>query len=95
MSVSKTDIEKVAYLSRIELEDGQIPVVTDAINEILTLIDKMQSVDTSQVDPLANPHDAVQRLREDEVTAFDQREQLMSNAPEAEDGLFLVPKVIE
>lgn len=95
MSVDANDIEKVATLARIQITDDQIPEVTNSINTVLGLIDKMQAVDTSSVEPLANPHDALQTLRADEVTAVNEREKLMSNAPATEDGLFLVPKVIE
>ncbi|CAA0079281.1 Glutamyl-tRNA(Gln) amidotransferase subunit C [BD1-7 clade bacterium] len=95
MSVTKDDIAKVAHLARIRIEDSQVPAVTDSINEILALVDQMQQVDTSQVEPLANPHDAVQILRADEVTAVNQRDKLLANAPNSEAGLFLVPQVIE
>ncbi len=95
MSVTKDDITKVAYLARMQVSDEQVPKITESINEILTLVDKMQTVDTSSVEPLANPHDAIQRLREDEVTAVNERDKLMQNAPASEAGLFLVPKVIE
>jgi aspartyl-tRNA(Asn)/glutamyl-tRNA(Gln) amidotransferase subunit C len=95
MSVDAKDIEKVATLSRIQISPEQIPEVTNSINTVLGLIDKMQTIDTSQVEPLANPHDALQTLRADEVTATDERDTLMSNAPSAQDGLFVVPKVIE
>ena len=95
MSVSKDDIAKVAKLARIQIDADQAPQITQGINEILSLVDKMQQADTANVKPLANPHDATQRLREDEVTAINEREKLMANAPEADSGLFLVPKVIE
>lgn len=95
MSVTTNDIEKAAKLARIQITESDISNVTDSINDVLGLIDKMQSVDTSDVEPLANPHDAVQTLREDVVTATDEREKLMQNAPAQEQGLFLVPKVIE
>lgn len=95
MSVTKDDIAKVAHLARIRIEDSQVPAVTDSINEILALVDQMQQVDTSQIEPLANPHDAVQILRTDEVTAVNQRDKLLANAPNSEAGLFLVPQVIE
>ncbi len=95
MSITANDIEKVAKLARIQITDDHVPEVTSSINDVLGLIDKMQSVDTSNVEPLANPHDAVQTLRKDEVTAVNEREKLMQNAPASEEGLFLVPKVIE
>ncbi len=95
MSITKDDIAKVATLARIKVSEEEIPKVTESINEILALVDKMQQIDTSDVEPLANPHDAVQVLREDIVTATDEREKLLKNAPESENGLFLVPKVID
>ena len=95
MSVNAHEIEKVAVLARIQITPEQIPEVTSSINNVLGMIDKMQSIDTSNVEPLANPHDALQILRADEVTAVNERDKLMSNAPSTDDGLFLVPKVIE
>ena len=95
MSVSKDDIANVAKLARIHIDAEQSSTVTDGINEILSLVDKMQQADTANIKPLANPHDAVARLRADEVTAINERDKLMSNAPDADSGLFLVPKVIE
>ena len=65
------------------------------MSNILNLIDQMQSVNTDDVSPLAHAFDAVQRLREDKVTETDQRDELQKIAPETEEGLFLVPKVIE
>lgn len=95
MSLDKKKIEKAAHLARIAIEDADIPPVLDSINRIVGLIDKMQQVDTTGIKPLANPHDATARLREDKVTATDNRDKLLANAPETENGLFLVPKVID
>ncbi len=95
MSISRDTIAKVAHLARINLSDEEIPKITQSISDILALIDKMQAANTTNIEPLANPHDAIQRLREDAVTAIDEREKLLKNAPASEDGLFLVPKVIE
>ncbi|WP_257266672.1 Asp-tRNA(Asn)/Glu-tRNA(Gln) amidotransferase subunit GatC, partial [Endozoicomonas sp. ONNA2] len=64
-------------------------------SSILALVDSMQAIDTQGVEPLAHPLDAIQRLRPDEVTEGNQREQLQSCAPAVEEGLFLVPRVIE
>lgn len=95
MSIQRDDIIQVAHLAHIQLADEQIPSVTDGLNNILQLINAVQALDTSDVQPLANPHDARQQLREDRVTSTDQRDALMANAPLAENGLFLVPVVIE
>ena len=95
MAVDQTDIEKIAHLARVRIEHEEVPEVASRLNDILGMIDKMQAVDTDAIEPMANPHDATQRLRADEVTETDQREALQANAPAAEQGLFLVPKVIE
>lgn len=95
MAVDRAEIEKIATLARIKLEDSAIPQITKSITDILALVETMQDIDTSDVEPMANPLDAKQRLRADEVTESNQREALQSQAPEAEEGLFLVPKVIE
>lgn len=95
MSVSENDILNTAKLARIDINAEQIPDVTQGINDVLKLIDQMQNANTSNIKPLAHPHDATQRLREDVVTATDERKKLMSNAPECEKDHFLVPKVID
>lgn len=77
------------------IADEQLGEVTERINEILTMVEQLQAIDTTQVEPLANPLDATQQLRADEVTEIDRREELLEVAPLTENGLFLVPKVIE
>lgn len=95
MSVEKSDVEKIATLARIRIDEGQIPEVVNRLNDILAMVDKMQAVDTTNIEPMANPLDAVQRLREDIVTETNQRENFQAIAPMVENGLYLVPKVIE
>ena len=95
MSIDKSDIEKLSQLARINVSNDIADIVTDRINDVLAMVDQLQAVDTENVAPMAHPQDATQRLRSDEVTESDQRQTLMSNAPAQEDGLFLVPKVIE
>ncbi len=95
MAIDQDEIEKIAALARIHIGDEQIGQVTQRITEILAMVDQLQAVDTSAVEPMANPHDASQRLRTDEVTEGDRREDFQAIAPAVEDGLYLVPKVIE
>jgi len=95
MTVDRTVVEKIAELARIKLDEDAIPEVTQRISSILEMVDKMQSVDTENVEPMANPLDAYQHLRADVVTEADQREQFQAIAPATENGLYLVPKVIE
>ena len=95
MSIDRSDVERIAHLARLELNEQDIPAYTENLSSILNLIDKMQQIDTDGVEPLAHPLDAVQRLRADEVTELNQRDKLQAVAPAVEEGLFLVPKVIE
>ena len=95
MAFDKTEVEKVAQLARLHISDAEKDEVTERITDILALIDQMQSVDTDAVAPLAHPLDMTQRLREDDVIESNRRDELQQLAPEVEEGLYLVPKVIE
>ena len=95
MAFDKTEVEKIAQLARLHISDSEIDEVTGRITDILALIDQMQSVDTDTVVPLAHPLDLTQRLRKDDVTEFNRRDELQLLAPAVEQGLYLVPKVIE
>lgn len=95
MSVSPADIEKVAKLARLRVDADDLPELTTRLSNILAMVDKLQAVDTTGVEPMSNPFDATQRLRPDAVTEPDQRDALLAIAPKTEQGLFLVPKVIE
>ncbi|GGE57276.1 glutamyl-tRNA(Gln) amidotransferase subunit C [Streptosporangium jomthongense] len=95
MSISREDIEKVAVLARIRVDEAQISALESDLGNILNLVDQLSAADTSNVEPLAHPLDAVQRLRADEVTETNQREAFQAIAPATEDGLYLVPRVIE
>ena len=95
MSIEPAEIEKLAELAKIRINPEELPAITAGISSILAMADQMQAIDTSDVVPMANPLDAVQRLREDRVTEVDQREEFQALAPATEDGLYLVPKVID
>ena len=95
MALDKSDVDKIAHLARINIEEQDTQAYLQNITSILGLFDQMQEVDTTDVEPLAHPMDAIQRLRADDITEKNQRELLQSVAPAIEDGLFLVPKVIE
>ena len=95
MSIERHEIEKLATLARIAIDDSTINQVRERLGSVLELVDQLQAVDTSGVDPMSHPMQATQRLRDDEVNELNQREALQSTAPDTEDGLFLVPKVIE
>lgn len=95
MAIEQDEIEKIAELARIRIAEDQIGQVTARITEILGMVDQLQAVDTSGVEPMANPLDATARLRADEVTEINRREAFQAIAPAVENGLYLVPKVIE
>lgn len=95
MSIDRATIEKLGELAKILISESNVEVTTRSINDVLTLVDQLQAVDTAGVRPLANPLDATQRLRSDVVTEPDCRDQFQALAPSAENGLYLVPKVIE
>ena len=95
MSISREDIEKVAVLARIKVDDEQVSALEKDLGNILDLVDQLGAADTDSVEPMAHPLDAVQRLRPDVVTETNQREAFQAIAPATEDGLYLVPKVIE
>ncbi len=95
MALERTDVEKIAHLARLGLAEDELTATTATLNNILGLIDAMQAVDTSGIEPLAHPLEATQRLRADVVTETNQRDAYQAIAPAVEQGLFLVPKVIE
>ena len=95
MSLTKQDVENIAHLARLAIDDNDIPNYADNLSNILGLVEQMNAIDTTDVKPMAHPLDAVQRLRKDEVTEKNQRERYQQVAPLTEAGLYLVPKVIE
>jgi aspartyl-tRNA(Asn)/glutamyl-tRNA(Gln) amidotransferase subunit C len=95
MSLDKTQVEKIAHLARLQIDPADIPEYATNLSNILDLVAQMDAVDTEGVTPMAHPTEAVQRLRDDQVTETDQRDHFQAIAPQVENGLYLVPKVIE
>ncbi|NHC09451.1 Asp-tRNA(Asn)/Glu-tRNA(Gln) amidotransferase subunit GatC [Stutzerimonas degradans] len=95
MALERCEVEKIAHLARLGLNESDLPRTTETLNNILGLIDRMQAVDTTGVEPLAHPLEATQRLRADQVTETNHRDEYQAIAPAVENGLYLVPKVIE
>lgn len=95
MLLTDQDIKRIAELSRIAVNEAEITDARAKLNSIFALIEKMQSVNTDGVEPMAHPQDVSLRLREDEVTEPNRRDDFLALAPQAQDGMFLVPKVIE
>jgi len=95
MSLTRADVEKVARLARLAMNDEDIQAAQSQLNNIFGLIAEMQAVDTKGVAPMSHSQDLAQRLREDRVTEANQREAFQAIAPQVEQGLYLVPQVIE
>ncbi len=95
MSLGPDDVKNIAHLARLEIDESNIDAYASSLSSILDLVEQMNAVDTSSVKPMAHPMDVSQRLREDEVLEQNQRETFQSIAPKTENGLYLVPKVIE
>ena len=99
MKLTSDDLKRIAHLARIAVTEDDVALMQTQLNGIFGLIDDLQAVDTKDVEPLSHPLDILQdmgqRLREDRITEVDRREANMANAPAQENGLFLVPKVLE
>ena len=99
MSLTRQDIDRIAHLARLQLDDLQSERMLTKLNDFFAIVETMRAVDTTGVEPLAHPIAAVQdvalRLRDDLVTEHDERALNQRSAPAVEDGLYLVPKVIE
>jgi aspartyl-tRNA(Asn)/glutamyl-tRNA(Gln) amidotransferase subunit C len=95
MVIDRDEIARIAHLARLEVGDEAAARTAAEISKILDFVGRMNAVDTTGVVPMAHPMDADQRLREDRITESDRRSDLQAGAPAVEDGLYLVPKVIE
>ena len=95
MSLAAEDLERLARLARLQFSPEDVTRYRDELNTILTMVDTLKAAETQGVEPMAHPLDMAQRLRADAVTEVDRRDALMQAAPQSEDGLFVVPRVIE
>jgi aspartyl-tRNA(Asn)/glutamyl-tRNA(Gln) amidotransferase subunit C len=99
MSLTPDDVSRIAHLARLELQPAESEAMLGNLNGFFKIVGQMSAVDTAGIEPLYTPLSAIQqvelRLRDDVVTESNQRERNQQSAPAVEDGLFLVPKVIE
>jgi aspartyl-tRNA(Asn)/glutamyl-tRNA(Gln) amidotransferase subunit C len=100
MSLTLSDVKRIANLAQLHMDDAHAETALAELNGIFALAEQMQAVDTTGVEPLSQPLAAVMgnlslRLREDVVTEANRREDYQAPAPKTQDGLYLVPKVIE
>ena len=95
MSLTKDQVQHIASLARLKLDDAEFDDVVDKLSRIVDFVDRLQAAPTDDVLPMAHPLDMVQRLRVDQVTEQNERDELQKNAPSVENGYYLVPRVIE
>jgi aspartyl-tRNA(Asn)/glutamyl-tRNA(Gln) amidotransferase subunit C len=95
MVIDGDEIARIAHLARLEVNEASAERATRELANILEFVARMNAVDTDHVIPMAHPLDANQRLRADQITEIDQRSEFQAGAPAVENGLYLVPKVIE
>ena len=95
MSLTSSDVRRIAHLARIEITAAETEQTLAQLNEIFRLIEQLQSVNTAGIEPMSHPLGGSQRLRADLANDQPDREGNMKNAPASQDGLFLVPRVID
>ena len=95
MAIDGDEIARIAHLARLEVADASVVRTAEELANILEFVGRMSAVDTAEVTPMAHPLDANQRLREDQITETNRRSDFQACAPAVENGLYLVPKVIE
>ena len=96
MSLTRTDVEGIARLARLEITEPELEAYVGSLSKILSFIEQLNAADTAAVEPMAHPLEGeVQRLRPDAVTETDQHAKYQANAPQVVAGLYLVPRVIE
>ena len=95
MSLDKSEIQKIAWLARLAINKDDIPSYCDELTDILDLMEQMNSVDTTDIVPLAHPLEVFSRLRVDNITETNQRENFQKDQSKTKEGYYVVPKVIE
>jgi aspartyl-tRNA(Asn)/glutamyl-tRNA(Gln) amidotransferase subunit C len=95
MSLTANEVKKIAYLARLGIDEKDTAAYAIDLSNMLDLMTKMGETNTDSVKPMAHPMDQIQRLRADEITEKNQREHFQSIAPQIENGLYLVPKVLD
>lgn len=95
MALTLDDVAKIARLSRLSLNESEKNTVLQELNDVFAMVEKMQTVNTDGVEPMAHPHEIALRMREDVVTETDHAAEYQACAPLVENRLYIVPQVIE
>jgi aspartyl-tRNA(Asn)/glutamyl-tRNA(Gln) amidotransferase subunit C len=95
MTLKTEEVRSIAHLARLQINDVDVEQYTQELSKILAVFEQMKAHDTTGVLPMAHPMDATQRLRPDVVSETNQRDKFLAIAPDVEQHLYRVPKVIE
>jgi aspartyl-tRNA(Asn)/glutamyl-tRNA(Gln) amidotransferase subunit C len=95
MLINRKELEQIAVLAKLSVNESEIEAITASLDSVVTMINHINEVQTDNVKPMANPLDAVQRLRIDAVNETSNKDKLLSMASNADDDYFLVPTVVE
>lgn len=95
MTIGKPEVENIAHLARLSVADSEVDKYVEELSRILEFVEQLSDIDTDGIVPMAHPLEMTQRLRPDKITESDQRIEFQACAPATENGLYLVPKVIE
>ncbi|MBS0350981.1 MAG: Asp-tRNA(Asn)/Glu-tRNA(Gln) amidotransferase subunit GatC [Proteobacteria bacterium] len=95
MALTPSEVQKIAHLARLSINESEIESLAHDLDNILQLVDKMNRVNVNEIQPMAHPLDALQPLRTDQATTSDQRDLFLNNAPQSLMGLYVVPAVLE
>ncbi len=95
MSLKPDQIQQLAKLVRLKFTESEADGFSEQLNEIISLVEQMNQVDTTHIEPMSHPQDMRLRLRKDSVTEKDRHEEFQTGAPAADSGLYLVPRVVE
>ena len=95
MSINKDEIKYLSLLSRMDIDKNEIKDIEEKLTKIIDFVDQLQTISTDDIEPMAHPLNQSQRLRMDEVTEINDRENIQKNSQQIEKGMYLVPKVID
>ena len=95
MAITSKDVRNIANLARLHVEDVELDKYEQDLSNILAFVEQIEQADVNNIEPMAHPQEMVQRLRADKATEANQRDKFQDIAPATQDGLYLVPKVID
>lgn len=95
MSVDQDTVRRIARLARIAVRDDELPALANELNNLLEWVEQLSEVDTNDVEPMTSAVAVTMKMRDDVVTSGDLHKEVTANAPQSEDGFYVVPRVVE